>query len=55
MTSSANFDDLALFLISGPVIAAVPPGRDPRRVSRHAWLPTCPRVATRWREEASRG
>jgi hypothetical protein len=55
MTSSASVDDVALFRIRGPVIATVPPGRDPRPVSGQAWLLTCPRVITRWRQETSRG
>ena len=55
MTSSANIDDFTPFRIRGPVIATVPPGRDPRPVSGHAWLLTCPRVITGWRQETSRG
>ena len=54
MTSSANADDFTLFRIRGPVIATVPPCRDPRPVSSQAWLLTCPGVITRWRQEISR-
>jgi hypothetical protein len=55
MTSSAIVDDFTLLRIRGPVIAAVPPSRDPRPVSGHAWLLTCPRAITGWRQETSRG
>ena len=55
MTSSASIDDSTLFCIRGPVIAAVPPGRDLRRVSGQAWLLAHPRVITGWRQETSRG
>ena len=55
MTSSTNIDDLTLFRSWDPVIATVPPGRDPRPVSGQAWLLTRPRVITRWRQETSRG
>jgi hypothetical protein len=55
MTSSASIDDVALFRIRGPAIAAVPPGRDPRPVSGQAWLLTHPGMITGWRQETSRG
>jgi hypothetical protein len=54
MTSSASIDDFTLLQIRGPVIATVPPGHDPRPVSGHAWLPSCPKVITGW-QEAVRG
>jgi hypothetical protein len=54
MTSSASIDDFTLFRSWGPVIATVPPGRDPRPVSGEAWLLIRPRVITRW-QETSRG
>ena len=54
MTSSANIDDFTLFRSWGPVIATVPPGRDPRPVSGPVWLLIRPRVITRW-QETSRG
>ena len=55
MTSCAHIDDFTLLRISGPVIATVPPGRDPRPVSGHACLLARPRVITGWRQEAGRG
>jgi hypothetical protein len=55
MISSASIDIFTLFRIRGPVIATVPPGRDPQPVSGLAWLLTCPRAITRWRQESSRG
>jgi hypothetical protein len=55
MTSSASIDNLAPFRIRGQVIATLPPGRDPRPVSGHARLLTCPRAITSWRQETSRG
>jgi hypothetical protein len=55
MTSSASIDDFTLLRIRGPVIATVPPGRDPRPVSRQAWLLTSPGVIMGWRQESSRG
>jgi hypothetical protein len=55
MTSSASIDDFTLFRIRGPVIATVPPSRDPRPVSGPAWLLTCPRVLLGCRQEACRG
>jgi hypothetical protein len=54
MTSSASIDDIALFRIRGPVIAAVPPGRDPRPVSGPVWLLIRSSVITGWRQETSR-
>lgn len=50
MTSSANTGDLTLFRSCGPLIATVPPGRDPRPVSGEAWLLIRPGVITRWQE-----
>ena len=55
MTSPASVDDFTLLRIRGPVIATVPPGRDPRPVSGNAWLLTRPRVITGWQQEAGRG
>ena len=54
MTRSACIGDLTPFRISGPVIATVPPGRDPQPVSGQVWLRARPRVITGWRQEASR-
>ena len=55
MTSNASVDDVALFRIRGPVIATVPPGRDPRSVSGQVCLLTYPRVITGRRQETCRG
>ena len=55
MTSSTSIDDFTLYQIRGAVIAAVPPGRDPRPVSGTARLLTRPRVTTGWQQEAGCG
>jgi hypothetical protein len=55
MTSSASIERFTLFRIRGPVIAAVPLGRDRCPVSGQAWLLTRHRVITRWRQETRRG
>jgi hypothetical protein len=55
MTSSTSIDDFTLFRVRGPVIATVPPGRDPRPVSGQVWLMSLPTVIRGWRQETSRG
>ena len=55
MTSNASTDNITPFRIRDPVIATIPPGREPRPVSGQARVLTCPRVITVWRQETSRG